>query len=74
MELHQVLEKVSGSQQNNCENCHKEQAIILQAMRCLRHTLTAMVNSRCTTCMLMTANAYSLGGELLNSVGHSQLL
>ena len=26
LELHQVLEKVSGSQQNNCENCHKEQA------------------------------------------------
>ena len=21
-----MLEKVSGSQQNNCENCHKEQA------------------------------------------------
>ena len=26
LELYQVLEKVSGSQQNNCENCHKEQA------------------------------------------------
>ena len=26
MELYQVLEKVSGSKQNNCENCHKEQA------------------------------------------------
>ena len=26
LELHQVLEKVSGSQQNNCENCHSEQA------------------------------------------------
>ena len=26
LELHQVLEKVSGSQQNNCENCRKEQA------------------------------------------------
>ena len=26
LELNQVLEKVSGSQQNNCENCHKEQA------------------------------------------------
>ena len=26
LELHQVQEKVSGSQQNNCENCHKEQA------------------------------------------------
>ena len=26
LELHQVLEKVSGSQQNNCENCHNEQA------------------------------------------------
>ena len=26
LELYQVLEKVSGSKQNNCENCHKEQA------------------------------------------------
>ena len=26
LELHQVLEKVSLSQQNNCENCHKEQS------------------------------------------------
>ena len=26
LELHQLLAKVSGSQQNNCENCHKEQA------------------------------------------------
>ena len=26
LELHQVLEKVSGSQQNNCVNCHKELA------------------------------------------------
>ena len=27
LELHQLLEKVSGFQQNNCENCHKEQAV-----------------------------------------------
>ena len=26
MELHEVLKKVCGSQQNSCENCHKEQA------------------------------------------------
>ena len=26
LELYLALEKVSGSQQNNCENCHKEQA------------------------------------------------
>ena len=26
LELYQVLEKVSGSKQNNCENCHKERA------------------------------------------------
>ena len=26
LELYKVLEKVSGSKQNNCENCHKEQA------------------------------------------------
>ena len=26
LELHQLLEKVSGSQKNSCENCHKEQA------------------------------------------------
>ena len=26
LELHQVLQKMSGSQQNNCETCHKEQA------------------------------------------------
>ena len=26
LELQQLLEKVSGSQQNSCENCHKEQA------------------------------------------------
>ena len=26
LELYQVLKKLSGSQQNNCENCHKEQA------------------------------------------------
>ena len=26
LELHQVLEKVSGSKQNICENCHKDQA------------------------------------------------
>ena len=25
LELHQVLEKVSGTKQNNCENCNKEQ-------------------------------------------------
>ena len=27
LELHQVLEKVSGSQQNNCENCHKNRPL-----------------------------------------------
>ena len=26
LELYQVLEKVSGSKKNNCENCHKKQA------------------------------------------------
>ena len=26
LDLHELLKKVSGSQQNSCENCHKEQA------------------------------------------------
>ena len=27
LELHRLLEKVSGSQQNSCDNCHKEKAV-----------------------------------------------